>query len=113
MKKSFLGIIILVAISCSSERPPNSILDQHEMINYLIDLHLAEAAVQNLRLKGDTAKIVFAVKEKHLLKEHNITDTIFINSYNYYLEHPVKLEEIYSAVVDSISLRQSLLNKAE
>jgi len=113
VKKSFLGIIILVAVSCLSDRSPKSIMNEHDMINYLIDLHLAEAAVQNLRLKGDSAKTVFAVKEKHLLKQHNITDSIFIDSYNYYLGHPIKLEEIYSAVVDSISLRQSLLNQAE
>ena len=83
------------------------------MTNYLIDLHIAEAAVQNLRLKGDTSMVVFAVKEKQLLLEHNITDSIFINSYNYYLANPIILEEIYSAVVDSISLRQSLLKEAK
>ena len=111
MKKSFLGIIILVAISCSSDRPPKHIMNEQDMINYLIDLHIAEAAVQNLRLKVDSAGIVFAAKEKHLLKEHNVTDSIFINSYNYYLDHPLKLEDIYAAVVDSISLKQSLLKE--
>jgi hypothetical protein len=111
VKKSFLGIIILVAISCSSDRPPKYIMNEQDMINYLIDLHIAEAAVQNLRLKTDSAKIVFAAKEKHLLKEHNVTDSIFINSYNYYLDHPLKLEDIYAAVVDSISLKQSLLKE--
>ena len=111
MKKSFLGIIILVAVSCSSNRQPESLMREEAMINYLIDLHIAEAAVQNLRLKADSAKIVFAIKERHLLLEHHITDSIFINSYNYYLEDPIKLEEIYSAVVDSISLKQSLLAK--
>ena len=111
MKKSFLGIIILVAISCSSDRPPKSIMNEQDMINYLIDLHIAEAAVQNLRLKADSARIVFAAKEKHLLKEHNVTDSIFISSYNYYLNHPLKLEDIYAAVVDSISLKQSLLKE--
>jgi hypothetical protein len=54
---------------------------------------------------------VFAAKEKHLLKEHNVTDSIFIDSYNYYLDHPLKLEDIYAAVVDSISLKQSLLKE--
>ncbi len=111
MKKSFLGIIILVAISCSFDRQPKSIMNEQEMINYLIDLHIAEAAVQNLRLKADSAMIVFAAKEKHLLKEHNVTDSIFIYSYNYYLNHPLMLEDIYAAVVDSISLRQSLLKE--
>jgi hypothetical protein len=113
VKKSFLGIIILVAISCSSEQQSNTIMDEHDMINYLIDLHIAEASVQNLRLKADSARIVFSIKEKHLLNEHHITDSIFINSYNYYLDHPIELEEIYSAVVDSISLRQSLLNQSQ
>ena len=113
MKKSFLGIIILVAVSCLSDGPSKSLMDEEEMINSLIDLHLAEASVQNLRLSGDSSRIVFAAREKQLLKDHHITDSVFINSYNYYLDHPIKLEEIYGAVVDSISLRQSLLNEAK
>jgi uncharacterized protein DUF4296 len=113
VKKSFLSIIILVAISCSSDNPPESVMSEEDMIDYLIDLHIAEASVQNLRLKADSAKTVFKVQEKYLLKTHNITDSVFINSYNYYLGHPRVLEEIYSAVVDSISLRQSLLNEGK
>ena len=113
MNKSFLGIIILVAVSCSFNQQPKSIMDEQDMINYLIDLHIAEAAVQNLRLKADSAKIVFAAQEKYLLNEHHITDSIFIDSYNYYLQRPIKLEDIYSAVIDSISLRQSLLKETQ
>jgi len=113
VREAFLGIFILVAVSCSSERPPDDVMDEGAMTNYLIDLHIAEAAVQNLRLKGDSAKTVFEIKEKQLLKKHHVTDSVFINSYNYYLDHPIMLEEIYSAVVDSISLRQSLINEAK
>jgi predicted HAD superfamily phosphohydrolase len=108
-----LVIIILMAVSCLSERSSDSLMDEREMTSYLIDLHIAEASVQNLRLAKDSAKIVFAAREKLLLLEHNITDSIFINSYNYYLENPEKLQEIYSTVVDSISLRQSLVNEAK
>jgi hypothetical protein len=113
VKKSFLGIFILVAISCSSDQPPKSIMSEGDMINYLIDLHIAEGAVQNLRLKGDSAKVVFTVKEKQLLKEHHITDSVFVDSYNYYVNHPIKLEEIYAAVIDSVSLRQSLFQEQQ
>jgi len=100
-----------MAISCSSEKPPEMVMGEEEMINYLIDLHLAEASIQNIRLQSDSAKIVFAAKEKFLFKTHNITDSIFVLSYNYYLQRPIKLEEIYGAVIDSISLRQSLLKE--
>jgi len=111
--KSFLSIIILVAVSCASNTGPEIIMAEEDMINYLIDLHIAEAGVQNLRLKGDSAKIVFAAREKQMLLEHQISDSVFINSYNYYLNHPVQLERIYSAVVDSISLKQSLINEVK
>ena len=113
MNKLIISIILLVVSACSDSQTSNSIMDKDEMVNYLIDLHMAEAAMQNLRLGSDSAKMVFSVQEKYMLQHHNITDSVFINSYSYYLEHPMVLEEIYSAVVDSISLRQSLLNGAE
>jgi hypothetical protein len=100
-----------MATSCGQERLPKEVLGEEEMISFLIDLHLAEAGVQNLRLKADSSKEVFSVENKYLLMKHNITDSLFLNSYNYYLANPNKLEIIYSAVVDSISLRQSLINK--
>jgi len=111
VNKLFFSIILLVALSCSKERVPNSVMSKDEMINYLIDLHISEAAVQNLRLKADSARIVFSIQEKFILNEHKIADSTFIKSYNFYLGRPSMLEEIYSAVVDSISLRQSLLNE--
>ncbi len=113
MKKLLFGIIILLAPACKSEAPPEWVMSEEQMINYLIDLHLSEAAVQNLRLKSDSARVVFAVQEKYLLKKHNLTDSVFLKSYGYYLDHSEKLEEIYGAVVDSISLRQSLLKEAK
>ena len=111
MKKSFLGIIILVVLSCSQSSSPDGVMDESAMINYLIDLHLAEAAVQDLRLKKDSAEIVFAAQEKLLLKTHHITDSMFVKSYTYYLERPEEFEAIYSAIVDSLSLRQVLLRE--
>ncbi len=102
-------IIISLAMACHHNDLPEDIMPPEQMISYLVDLHLAEASVQNLRLKRDSAKVIFAAREKYLLKEHQITDSLFIKSYNYYLRHPDKLEEIYGAVVDSLSLRESLL----
>ena len=108
MKKLFQLIIILVVISCSSETAENDVMDESQMVEFLIDLHLSEAAVQDLRLKPDSAKVVFTTVEKYLFKKHNIGDSTFIRSYNYYLERPDRLEEIYNAVIDSLSLRQVL-----
>jgi hypothetical protein len=102
-----------MVVACSSDRVPESVMTEEQMINYLVELHIAESAVQNLRLKSDSAVVVFSVVEKRLLKEHNITDSTFVKSYNFYLQNPDKLESIYSAVVDTISLRQSLIIDSE
>ena len=102
-----------MVVACSSDRVPEYVMTEEQMINYLIELHITESAVQNLRLKNDSAAVVFRVVEKRLLKEHNISDSTFIKSYNFYLKNPEKLESIYTAVVDSISLRQSLIIDSE
>ena len=87
-------------------------MGKEQMVDFLIDVHLAEAGVQDLRLKKDSAAVVFAAQEKLLFKKHGITDSLYITSYNFYIEHPADLEEIYAAVIDSLSLRQVLLRES-
>lgn len=101
-----------MVIACSSNSGKGDIMDQQQMVDFLIDLHLSEAGVQDLRLKKDSAAVVFAAQEKLLYKKHQISDTLFINSYGYYIENPELLEEIYTAVIDSLSLRQVLLRES-
>ncbi len=98
---------MLAAFGCGANREKQELMSHEDMVSYLIDLHLAEAEVQNLRLKKDSSEAVFAIYEKHLQDEHGITDTLFVQSYNYYLAHPDELEQIYEAIVDSISVRKS------
>lgn len=100
-----------MAIACGGERIPDTVIAEEEMVNILIDLHLAEAQVQDLRLKPDSAKKVMKIQEKLLYKKYEISDSLFIRSYNYYIEHPEKLEEVYTALIDTLSLRQVLLKE--
>ncbi len=108
MRKAIYFIIMLTAMACDKSNEPKEIMSNEQMVNYLIQLHIAEAEVQNLRLRKDSSETVFKVYEKHLLEKNSLTDTLFINSYNYYLNNPADLELIYEAVVDSISVRKSI-----
>ena len=94
-------------MACDKTPEQGKIMPASAMVNYLIELHIAEAHVQNLRLKKDSSDYVFNVYEKHLLDKNEISDSLFNRSYNYYLDNPVQLELIYEAVVDSISVRKS------
>jgi len=99
---------MLTAVACNRSASQVEIMNQEQMVSYLIQLHIAEAQVQNLRLKKDSSKVVFDIYERHLLEKNGLSDTLFVSSYNYYLEHPIELETIYEAVVDSISVRKSI-----
>lgn len=112
MKKSFLGIFILMAISCGQDRAKSTLMSKEQMVDFLIDLHLSEATVQDMRLKADSANVLFSIQERLLYRQHNVSDSLFIKSYQYYLEQPVQMEEIYAAIIDSLSLRQVLLRES-
>jgi len=99
---------MLTAVACGKSSEPKEIMTDKQMVNYLIQLHIAEAEVQNLRLRKDSSETVFKIYEKHLLEKNSLTDSLFIDSYNYYLQNPAELELIYETVVDSISVRKSI-----
>ena len=99
---------MLAAIACDNSSSQGEVMSEEAMVNYLIELHIAEAQIQNLRLKKDSSEYVFGVYETHLLEKNGITDSLFARSYNYYLRNPEKLEIIYESVVDSISVRKSV-----
>lgn len=102
-----------MAVACSSDDSQKAVLTQEEMVNILIDIHLAEAGVQDMRLVPDSAAKIYSAEEKLIFKKHHVTDSNFIRSYNFYIEHSDQMEEIYSAVIDSLSLRQVLLRESE
>src|SRR5699024_9047831 len=95
------------------ERPAH-ILSEERMVDFLIDLHIAEARVNDMSIRRDSAKIVFEKVEDSLFKKHGIVnDSIYAISYEYYLNHIEGLDKIYGAVVDSLSLRERLSETKE
>jgi hypothetical protein len=103
---------MLMAIACSSSDGPEGLLEQEKMVDIMIDIHMAEAAIQDLRLEKDSAQRVYTVQEKYIFKKHAVSDTDFLASYNYYIEHPEQLETIYTAIIDTLSLRQVLFRES-
>ena len=107
-------ILVWTAIStaCTTDRtlsePPSQLLSQQEMVSFLIDLHLAEAKMNYIEIgKNDSLEIVFRNYEKYLMNQHGFTDSVYLQSYEYYLDHMELLDEIYSDVVDSLSVMNS------
>ncbi len=114
MKKIIWFLIIPAVLSCTKkDELPDGYLTDTEMVEFLIDLHITQSKVQNLRLSNDSAELLFMILEKDLFEQYEIKDTIFFNSYGWYLDRPDQMHEIYTSVVDTLTLRQSLLRVGE
>ena len=98
-------------MSCRANDPklPMDVLSQEQMVSLLIDFYLIEGKVRVIKQPQDSAVSVFHVFEQELYKKHQTDSTQHMLSYNYYLDHPKELNEIYIAVVDSLNLREKVL----
>src|SRR6478736_685493 len=104
------GLVIIVMASalssCTKEKKPADVLDKAQMTNFLIDVYLAEARLSSTIFIAESARHVFAPYEKELLQRRAMSDSTLKKSYQYYLEHPIEMQEIMDAVIDSLSLRE-------
>ena len=112
MKFIFYVAFFIFLSGCHNRhsKAPDGIMSQEEMVSFLIDLQLTEAKISTLRLPDDTVRLFYDEIKQELYRKHGIKDSIFVKSMSYYVNDVKGIEEIYSAVVDSLSLRERLQN---
>ncbi len=110
MKKVFLILITLAVIGCSSkENIPEKLLTKEQMVMLLIDMHISEGKAFAMNVPQDSSKVLSAIFGNEVLRKHNISESVFIENYNYYLLEIEEMNNIYRAVVDSLNYRQKTL----
>jgi hypothetical protein len=95
----------LFGCSRASERP-DGILSDREMVKVLMEIYINEEKVNRLSLRQDSALVVFSEFESRAFQKLGVTDSVFQKSLDYYFSRPQELHVIYSAVVDSLQLRE-------
>lgn len=101
----------VVISSCGGEELPEGILSEKDMISIMLDIYLAEGKVNELRVKRDSALVIFDEYERMILGKYELTDSVYTNSLRYYYDHPLKLESIYETVLDSLNLMEKRLDE--
>ena len=114
MRLLSLVVILLLStlISCKKEKQPQGILSRPEMVDWMIDIYLAEARTQLLSLTHDSAYKIFVPYQDSLMLKKGLQDSTLRKSYQYYLDNPSELEALYDTVIDSLSLREQRLRQA-
>ncbi|MDB5269578.1 MAG: hypothetical protein JWP58_2618 [Hymenobacter sp.] len=106
-------LLALPACQRPEEAPkPLDLVPREHMAQMLADLHQLEAQVENSRLPPDSARALFLAQQKSLYWKHEVSDSTFQRSYRYYGIHGKDLNEIYAAVIDTLSKREARLNPA-
>jgi len=105
VKKLLSVLIVLMLISCKpqKEKIPGDILVQDEMVHLLGQIHIAQAAVTSLNLQPDSAKKYYESLKAGILKKDSVSKPIFSKSYHYYTNHPQKMKDIYTKVLETLT----------
>lgn len=107
----FISCITLavVVMSCEKEKKPEGVLSPEQMIHILTDVYIMEQKTERVGVTADSAKIVFERLKDKTFEQHGVSDSAFKASFDYYVERPKELEEIYTVMIDSISLKEQQL----
>lgn len=105
----------LLMLSCGgSEKVPEVVYQEDEMVDILLDIYLAQAKVgQNRAIKRDSAEVLYKYYENYLLDKHGTDTTTFYNSLIYYFQEPDKFDRINEIVLDSLNLRLEKIEAQE
>lgn len=101
----FLFFLILFRCNPPQNTTPPGILSPVEMTKILVDIHIAETAVQfnYQNPKKLTAEQLMSDFQNHLLNYNGVDKDKFFKSYQYYTQNIEKADEIYLAVIDSLA----------
>ncbi len=113
MKIYFLILAcLLYACSNTEEKIPENILSETVFEDILKQIHLSEGAFELNKPKNmENAKSTLANNYTSIYSEYKISAIDFKNTFNYYSQHPEKLEKIYSNVLEELTEERSTLNQ--
>jgi len=112
IKVVFVFLLAALMSACTYDKgteAPDNLVPPDKMISFLVDLHLAEAKMSYGDIRdADSLEIVFRNYERSLFNKYDMQDSAYYRSYEYYLTNMDQLQEIYGAVVDSLSVLNSI-----
>ncbi len=104
--------LLTLCVSCGEgDKDTQPILSKPEMVAALTEIYLSEQKVNRLGIPRDSAEREFERFKQVIFKNIGISDSIFKRSFDYYMDRPAEMEEIYTALVDSLSLREQRLDQ--
>jgi hypothetical protein len=112
VKKVFLVLALFACTLCSKKKAenPKDLYSMEQVAVFLKDLYILQEQIKAMKLDDDSAKVVFAHYESKLYEKHHMDDSIYRESFKYYMDDVKGLTHIYEIIADSLSLEERLMN---
>ena len=108
---ALLTAFLLTASACqkADEVPaPAQLLPPDKMVGLLIELHTLEARTEGAALPPDSSRALFRQEKQKMYWRHEVTDSVFAQSFRYYAIRGKELNTIYQSVIDSLDAREKV-----
>jgi hypothetical protein len=107
MTKIRFALILFIISLCACEKEfvqkPDNLIREKQMIDMMVDLHLAETTYTQMRndsliMNRNSASFYYAI-----LAKYQVPDSVFEKSYIYYASRPKQFGEMYQKVINKLS----------
>ena len=107
MKKTgiILAILIYVFVSCENDiiKKPEHLIKEKQMIDMLVDIHIAEATYNRMRYDSIVKNSSSANFYYSVLEKYQTPDSVFEKSFVFYASNPRNFEKMYREVMNKLS----------
>lgn len=118
MKKFYLLLIVFIAVllySCGDKKTlviPEDILTKEQMVQVMTNIYIIDGATdQHNFASGITMPADPKVSYERFVNNDSLSYDAFRKSYDFYLQHPAELNQIYEQVLNEISRLQAVHSK--
>jgi hypothetical protein len=109
-KKRLITLGLISLLSCGKREKPPGVLPEEEMAELIGEVYIVEEKVKKLNLPPDSAEDLSYLLSQRLLDSLSVPDSVFKESIAYYWDHPDEMNDVYTALVDSLNLREQKLS---
>ena len=103
--------LIFMGLSCKESKQQEEFLSEAEMVHILMELYKAEAKLDKLSISQDSLTKLAPKMQERVFVKTGVSQSMYKKSMEYYVANPKKMESVYTALVDSLSLLEQSLTK--
>lgn len=103
-------LLLFVGFACNRQEIPEGILSEDKIVEVLIDIHLAEGLVSSFPIHYDSSRVLYPYFENEVFLKHDIADSVFRKSLEYYMLDIKTMDRIYAQTIDSLHVVEKASN---